>query len=138
LDLQIPLAQAVLRSGQTVGIITADRRSLTRRHFDGIGISRMPAAIVGMEAAAEFSAVFLGDKSELDPGRCREEMVAAARRLLKAHPTVGAIILECTNMPPYAAAVQAETGLPVYDVTTLIRLAYQAALRRPYQTPFEA
>ena len=35
-------------------------------------------------------------------------------------PEIAAIVLECTNMPPYADAVRAATGLPVHDITTLI------------------
>ena len=44
--------------------------------------------------------------------------VAAAQRLIARHPEVAAIVLECTNMPPYADAVRAATGLPVHDITT--------------------
>ena len=32
---------------------------------------------------------------------------------------MSAILLECSNMPPYAYAVQRATGLPVFDCTTL-------------------
>ena len=33
---------------------------------------------------------------------------------------IGAILFECTNFPPHRAAVEKATGLPVYDVFTLI------------------
>ena len=29
-------------------------------------------------------------------------------------------MLECTNMPPYAAALRAATGQPVYDIYSMI------------------
>ena len=47
---------------------------------------------------------------------------------LAAHPEVGAIVLECTNMPPFRADVQAATGLPVFDVTSLIRMVHEAVV----------
>ncbi|MBI1964442.1 MAG: hypothetical protein HYS37_13825 [Candidatus Rokubacteria bacterium] len=56
----------------------------------------------------------------------REEHVRVARRLVAEHPDVGAIVLECTNMPPYAADVQRATGLPVFDIVSLVTLLHGA------------
>ena len=52
--------------------------------------------------------------------------VRVARRLVALHPDVGAIVLECTNMPPYTADIQRETGLPVFDVVSLVSLVHGA------------
>jgi hypothetical protein len=46
--------------------------------------------------------------------------------MLDAHPEIGAIVLECTNMPPYRAEIQAVSGLPVFDITTLVRMVHEA------------
>jgi Asp/Glu/hydantoin racemase len=46
--------------------------------------------------------------------------------MLEAHPEIGAIVLECTNMPPYRADIQAATGVPVFDITTLVRMLHDA------------
>jgi Asp/Glu/hydantoin racemase len=56
----------------------------------------------------------------------RGEHARVARRMIAEHPEIGAILLECTNMPPYAADVQAATGLPVFDITTLVRMFHSA------------
>jgi hypothetical protein len=40
--------------------------------------------------------------------------------LTARHSDIGAILFECTNFPPHRAAVAAATGLPIYDVFTLI------------------
>ena len=65
--------------------------------------------------------MLLGDELELDVDLAREEHVRVARRLVAEHPDIGAIVLECTNMPPYAADIQRETGRPVFDITSLGR-----------------
>ena len=49
-----------------------------------------------------------------------------ARRLVADHPEIGAIVLECTNMPPFRADIQHATGLPVFDITTLVRMVRDA------------
>jgi Asp/Glu/hydantoin racemase len=51
---------------------------------------------------------------------------------VERHPEVGAIVLECTNMPPYAAPIREATGLPVFDITTLIRLVHAALVPPVY------
>jgi Asp/Glu/hydantoin racemase len=79
-----------------------------------------------MEGEKEFTRVMLGDELELDVDLAREEHVRVARRLAAAHPDLGAIVLECTNMPPYTADIQRETGLPVFDITALVRMAHDA------------
>ena len=122
--LQVPLAQSVISSDQKVGIITASQPSLTDKHLSGVGIQHYPLAIVGMEHAQEFSAVFIRGKATLNEGRCHQEMMLAAERLLGEHPNVGAIVLECTNMPPYADTVRRTTGLPVFDAVTMVNYAH--------------
>ncbi|MCG8565944.1 MAG: aspartate/glutamate racemase family protein [Desulfobacterales bacterium] len=122
--LSVHLAATLLMPGQKVGILTARKRSLTPRHLAGVNIDgRIPIAIEGMEAGKEFSEVFIGGKESLDREQCEGEMVAAAQSLLDGHPEVGPIVLECTNMPPYAPALRRATGRPVFDITTLLNTA---------------
>ena len=125
--LQVPLARAVISPLQKVGIITACKPALTPEHLSAIGIDSRSPVCIGMENAAEFSSVFLSNKPTLDQDRCAAEMQAATERLIQQHPDVGAIVLECTNMPPYSRVVRkAAGGLPVFDAVTMINHAWQA------------
>jgi hypothetical protein len=125
--LLVPLVHRMLAPGRRVGVLTVNAASLTSEHLEGAGIGReIPLAIAGLEGEKEFTRVLLGDELELDVDRAREEHVSVARRLLAEHPDVGAIVLECTNMSPYAADIQRETGLPVFDVVSLVRMAHDA------------
>src|SRR5216110_1299577 len=72
------------------------------------------------------SSLLLGDEPVLDVDLAREEHVRVARRLVAEHPDIGALVLECTNMPPYTADIQRETGLPVFDIVSLVTLAHRA------------
>jgi Asp/Glu/hydantoin racemase len=60
------------------------------------------------------------------------EIVAAARNIVERDSSVGAILLECTELPPAAFAVQKAVRLPVYDYTTMIKHIQDAAVRRPF------
>jgi hypothetical protein len=131
--LQVPFLQSLLPPGRRVGVLTIERRSLSDEHLAAAGIADN-TPVVGMEeVGGYFVEVILGDGRELDVVRARDEHVRAAQLLLQRHPDVGAIVLECTNMPPYAAAIREETGLPVHDLTTFVGWALAAERRKGFE-----
>jgi len=68
------------------------------------------------------------EKTSLDVDLARQDILDAGARLVARNPDLGAIVLECTNMPPYAADLAAATGLPVYDIYSMISW-FHAGLR---------
>jgi Asp/Glu/hydantoin racemase len=125
--LLVPLVHRMLSPSGRVGIITVNAGTLTPEHLAAAGIgSDVPLAVVGLEAEKEFTHVLLDDQPELDVDLAREEHVRVARRLVAEHPDVGAIVLECTNMPPYTADIQRETGRPVFDIVSLVTMVHDA------------
>ncbi|MFS8085812.1 MAG: aspartate/glutamate racemase family protein [Acidobacteriota bacterium] len=133
--LQVPMVARLLPAGRRVGILTVDSRSLGPEHLQAAGID--PATpIMGTEAGTEFSRVLLGDLPVLDLAAAQADLLDAGRRLLARHPEVGAIVLECANMPPYAATLAAQLGVPVYDWYSMVTwfaagLRPRAFLARP-------
>jgi len=117
----------MLPPGRAVGILTVNASALHAEHMAGAGIAPdVPVVVAGLETEKEFTRVLLDDQLTLDVEAARQENVTVARRMLDAHPEIGAIVLECTNMPPYRADIQAATGLPVFDITTLVRMVHEA------------
>ncbi len=128
--LQVPLALQVIPERRKVGILTARKASLGREHLRAAGINDTRRLVIeGMDGAEEFTSVFIDGKTTLDIHRYRRELVAAAARLVAGHPRVGAIVLECTNMPPFSHLVRMVTGRPVFDVVTLVRYAHSVVCR---------
>ena len=130
--MQVPLVHMMLKPSQKVGIITIHSRSLTQKHLSSVGVAETPCVIYGTEEEEEFSRVILDDEMELDVNRSREDLVRVAKRMVSEHPEVGAIVLECTNMPPYAAAIQKEVHLPIFDIYTLVNMVYRAVVRKEF------
>ena len=123
--LMVPLVHRMLPPGQRIGIMTVNASTLGPEHLAGAGIDAdVPLAVAGLETEKEFTRVLLGDEMDFDPEIAREEHVRVARRLVSEHPDIGAIVLECTNMPPYTADIQRETGRPVFDIVSLVRLMH--------------
>jgi hypothetical protein len=124
--LQVPMVQRLLPAGGRVGIITAEAKSLTRAHLESVGVD--PATpIAGMPEGGAFAHTFLDNSADLDFGAVQAELVESGRKLLAEHRNIGAIVLECTNLPPYARALHEALQVPVYDVRGFLHW-FQAGL----------
>jgi Asp/Glu/hydantoin racemase len=125
--LLVPMVHRMLPPGKAVGILTVDATSLTPDDFESVGVtSEIPVAVAGLETEQEFTRVLLGNQLVLDVEAARREHIRVAQRLCAEHPEIGALVLECTNMPPYRADLQAATGLPVFDMVHLVQMVHTA------------
>lgn len=118
-----------LPAGRRVGIVSADAASLTADHLRAVGAS-IDVPVEGLAPGSSLRLTLLDDLPGLDVEEASRATVDAARRLVARRPDVAEIVLECTNLPPYADAVRAATGLPVHDITTLIAARFDAAANR--------
>lgn len=119
--LQVPLARQILGQGSEVCIITANAGSLGMEHLKSAGIASIDGVhIVGLEQCAQWNAMFSDPDTEIDLGTIEQQVLGAARRALLAHPAIRAFVLECTDLPPYSAAIRRQSGLPVFDFITMV------------------
>ena len=118
--MQVPWVQAMLPPGKRVGVVTVSAGSLTPAHLAAAGVPG-DTPFVGTEDGVEFFRVLvLGEKQDMDMELAARDVLDAGRVLMQRHPDVGAVVLECTNMPPYAHALREALGVPVYDVYSLV------------------
>lgn len=118
--MQVPWVQATLPPGQRVGVITVNKSSLTPAHLAAAGVP-LDTPVVGTEGGREFFRVLIqAAKVDMDVALAEQDILDAGRQLVRDNPGIGAIVLECTNMPPYAAALREEIGLPVFDIHSMI------------------
>ena len=128
---QLPLAHQM--TGRPVGVITASASSLTPAHLSGVGAAHVPIVVQGLEETEEFATVILrNERNGMDLAKVEAELLAAARSMLAANPEVGSIVLECTDLPPYAHRLQEELRLPIYDLTTLATMIANVVQRQPF------
>ncbi len=131
--IQVPMVYGMLRQDQKVGILAAKKKSLTPDHFIAIGAENTPICVAGMDEQAEFCDVIIeGKRNELNFGKFEKELLSVTEALVKENPDIGAIIIECTDMPYFAHLIQQKTNLPVFDLTTLTNMVYQAVVRKPF------
>jgi len=126
--MQVPWVQATLPPGKRVGLVTVSSTTLTPAHLEAAGVP-LDVPMTGTENGREFFRVLIkAEKDDMDVALAEQDILDAGKALVARHPDVGAIVLECTNMPPYAAALQQAVGLPVYDIYSMVSW-FHAGLR---------
>ena len=111
--------QRTLPAGLAVGIVTYSAADLDPATLAAAGIAA-DVPLEGVAPESYFGRTIRDGAATLDRTRMEQDVVAAARRLVARHPGMGALVLECANMPPYRDAVAAALGLPVYDAAQLL------------------
>lgn len=135
--IQVPLVHRMMRSDRKVGLLVAKKQSLTRRHLDAIGGADVPVCVAGMDDSREFREVMLeGRRVELDVDLLERDVLREVEALAEANPDMGALVIECTDLVPFAHAIQRRIGRPVFDVVTLTRMVHATLTRHPYGVPF--
>jgi Asp/Glu/hydantoin racemase len=129
--MQVDLVNRLLPQGKKAGILTISASTLTPRHLAAAGVP--DSTPVGTtEGGREFTRAILGNELELDVELARRDNVEAALALCASHPDIGALVLECTNMVPYAADIRAATGVPVFSIETFISWFQSSLVPRRY------
>jgi len=134
--LQVPMVHRGLKPTQKVGILVASAKNATPRMLENCGVTPdVPIAIKGMDGQPEFQNI-LDCTGHQEYGKLEQELVAKAQELVAENPEVGAIVLECSDMPPFAWAIQRAVQLPVFDFNTLINWVYRGLLPQRYDGYF--
>lgn len=130
--MQIPFVAATVDG--PVGVMVATSGSVGNRVLELAGVRPDTRVVVrGLQDQPHFKEAILDEGGTLDSDIIEREVVSVAKGLLEEHPDMGAIILECSLLPPYSKAVQDATGLPVFDFITLIDYFYAGTHRKVYQ-----
>jgi Asp/Glu/hydantoin racemase len=131
--IQLPMVARMLRPDQRVGLLVAKAEALTERHLAAIGGESVPVCVAGMADQPEFREVMLeGRRTDLDVARLKQEVLDRAGELARANPDLGALIIECTDLVPFAHAIQELIRVPVFDIVTLTQMVHDCLVRGPY------
>ncbi len=125
--LQVPMVQRLIPASRRVGVLTYNADTLKGPYFTGVGVPE-DTPVGGMPHDSRFFCSIREGDVTVPYAVLEHEVLDAAGCLLAAHPTIGAFVLECTNLTPFSAAINARYGLPVYDAVTLVNW-FHAGLR---------
>jgi len=131
--MQVPFIYHTLQPDKKVGAVVADSRYIRKEILVNAGIDdSIPLVIGGMENQLAFWSAIMEEEGTQDSDAIEREVVEVARDLVQATPDIGALLLECSVLPPYGAAVQEAVHLPVFDFITMINYVYSAVAKARY------
>lgn len=135
--MQVAMVNKLLAPSRRAGVLTVSQSTLTARHLEAAGVPE-GTPIGSTEGGREFTRAILGNELELDVDLARQDNIDAARALVAANPDLGALVLECTNMVPYAADIRLATGLPVFSIESFVSWFQSGLVPRRYPAPYSA
>merc|ERR1719161_844816 len=102
-------------------ILTANEASLTAQktflyHHCGFSVDHRRFLIKGCQDLPGFDAVAKGE--QVDVNFVQPHVVKLTMDMMESNSNIRGVLLECTELPPYADAIRAATGLPVWDAIT--------------------
>jgi Asp/Glu/hydantoin racemase len=132
--MQLPIIISSISPDKRVGVITANSLSLTSELLDAAGIGEVFSrlCIRGLEDKPEARGALLEERGSLNDAVIRDEVLDTVGAMLRETSDIGAILLECSELPPYARYVQKLTGLPVFDFVTMIDYLRSGLAHRLY------
>jgi len=138
--LQVPLAQQLIGPQKAVGIMVAQREFMTDAHLEAVGVQMGSNYVVaGAEDDYEcpefgnlWNADIRPDPAMASYDKAEVDFVAACVDFYQEHPNMGAMMLECTGMQPFARAIQRQIDIPIFSWGTLLDYAYSVAVHRDY------
>jgi len=136
--LQVPLAQQIIGPDKVTGILVAREKCMTQAHLEAVGIR--PGSnfcLAGAEGRCpEFEHLWYEPRRTDPPGayydKTEKEFLQVAIDFYHAHPNMGAMVLECTGMQPFARVLQREIDIPIFSWGTLLDYAYSVVVHRDY------
>lgn len=119
--IQLPTIINTYNNDEMVAIFTANSNTLEHirnmlEKMCGIDEKNPRFEIIGCQNVPGFEAVDEGEKVDVD--KVTPGIIELAKKTVIKNPKIKCILLECTELPPYADSLRYEINIPVYDSIT--------------------
>ena len=132
--IMIPIIQQMLLPNQSVLVITASKKLLSEAFFTAVGVDINHRVVVaGLEKSATFNSMCMGGKAiTFDSDELEKDLINLVSCAQVKDKNIGAVLFECTTLPPFAFSVQNKTGLPVFDFIACVEWMHRSVVAKQY------
>lgn len=133
--LLVPMVSRMIGRNKRIGIIASGLEIKNEKFLQSAGItSTIPIAIGTLEGCVEFNLVHnLEKKLEMNVKKIEQEVITVVKKLIRDFPDIGAVVFECSDIPPYSKVVSEAVNLPVFDFISFAHFIYKAVLPTQYE-----
>ncbi len=132
--LQLPFILSVIHPDEKIAVLSANGSTLgpvITKYFGQASMDRL--IIKGMEEKQHFYDAIVAEKGVLDDERMTAEMLQGVADCMEVCGEIGAVLLECSVMPPYGKAISEHFNLPVFDFNTMIDYMHSAVIKKEFK-----
>lgn len=128
---QLPMIKTGISPKKKIAVLAASGDNIDDTLLSNVGTDQSRLLVKNIGNLPTFAPIRWG-QTTLDNGALTDELCRTVAAMLEEHTDIGAILLECSDLPPYARAIQDVSGLPVFDFNTMIDLVYHAVVQKTY------
>ena len=124
--IMLPMISRMI-GNRKVLVLTANSDTLTKKHIESVcgSIDNINMDVVGTQPKPTFTHFTVQNWESVDLEKCEQDIMETIDAAMEKEK-YGAILLECTNMPPYSDKIRQRYGLPVFDFISLMNFAHSA------------
>ena len=132
--IMIPVIHQMIKPDQSVVVVTASKKLLSSEFFSAVGVDiNHRVSVAGLDNSAVFNSMCMGGKAiSYETDDLRDDVILSIQAAQKSDSGIGAVLLECTSLPPFAADVREQTGLPVFDFIACVEWMHRALIPTQY------
>lgn len=131
--LLLPFARMMISSKQSVGILTGHSELLGKHHLKAAGAEDLDEIIIyGMQNEPHFKEVVIEGTAKQDYKRMKADVIHGVNCLKDRCKSLGAVLLECSNLAVFGAEITREFGIPVFDINTGVYMMQEVVRKSSY------
>ncbi len=121
----LPFVSQMIGHQRKVAILTASEGTLSADHFKAIEVKDLSKIVIGgMDRSDEFKSMIFEGNHCPQWAQIGQDVYDICREMVEQEPQIGAFIFECTNLQPYATAVQKKLGRPVFSIYHVVNMLH--------------
>lgn len=130
----LSFARMMIARTQSIGILTGHSAFLREHHLRAAGVRDTDGiAIYGMQDESHFKEVVIEGAAKQQYDLMKKDVLNGVKHLKESCESLGAVLLECSNLAVFGSEITKEFGVPVFDINTGVYMMQEIRNKSNYR-----